>query len=57
MTMEIQKDLQKAINYVEERLTDYRGFRKFKEFNTFLLKTYRQKSQQQTISELYPQNY
>lgn len=49
------EDLQKAINYVEERLTDYRGFRKFKEFNTFLLKIYRQKSQQQTISGLYPQ--
>ena len=49
------KDLPNIVNKLNEFMTNYRGFSKFKEFNDYLLKTYKNSKSGTTIADLYPQ--
>lgn len=44
----------KLITNVEKRQVDIRGFKEFKAFNQYLLKIYKERSNGQTVSDLYP---
>lgn len=39
---------------IEDMMVNIRGFRQFKEFNQFLVKTYKARKKGQTVAELYP---
>jgi hypothetical protein len=39
---------------IEKNMTDFRGFQRFKEFNTELLRLYKSRKQGQTVADLYP---
>lgn len=49
------KDMEKLFTNLESRMVKYRGFRRFAEFNRFLVKIYQSRKPGTTVAELYPQ--
>ena len=50
-----QADWEVLFSQLDNRITNYRGFRKFKEFNRFLIDLYLKRQKNQVIADLYPQ--
>jgi NAD(P)H-flavin reductase len=50
-----KKDFEKINERVELQMSDWRGFTKFKDFNQYFIKLYRNKKADQTIEDLYPE--
>ena len=44
----------KLITGIEDMMVNSRGFRRFKEFDQFLIKTYKARKKGQTVADLYP---
>jgi hypothetical protein len=44
----------KLIAQIEDIMLNYRGFRRFPEFNQFLVKTYKNRRKGETVADLYP---
>lgn len=44
----------KLIAQTEDMMVNRRGFRRFPEFNQFLVKTYKNRRKGQTVADLYP---
>lgn len=45
----------KLISKMERRQVDVRGFKKFIQFNQFLIQLYKNRGKGQTVADLYPQ--
>ena len=44
----------KLIAQIEETMANIHGFRRFADFNPFLVKTYKARKKGQTVADLYP---
>ncbi len=49
-----QAEQQRLISAMEKSLVEYRGFKKFDQFNQFLVQLYKSRKNGQTVADLYP---
>jgi hypothetical protein len=50
-----KEDIETLLSRVENTMVTYRGFKKFKEFNRFLIDIYQKRPQGKVVADLYPQ--